>query len=303
MLKAKLSLMRHAVAGELLEKRKLSDSTLKTYVSLLVNLYLLLNNKIPAVWVGRYFKQNAPFVCEAVNLKTNMQTRATTFSALWVLTGSEEYQEELMRASDSVRSAYEDQTPIPLASGENGIDVMRDTFHALCHLAKESPTPLNLTNALLASVYSGQYENLPPRRLQDYAEMRIDGDPTKDNCFAGDGSGRYVFIFNVFKTAKHMGGVEIRVPQEVADLAEQLLQTRQGRELPPFLLLNTAGGKFTSASLHKRLVSLYGFGVDRLRSFYITEMHKGTPKLKKMEETAHNMGHSVEAQMLFYAKH
>jgi hypothetical protein len=69
-----------------------------------------------------------------------------------------------------------------------------------------------------------------------------------------------------------------------------------------FLLVNSQGAKFSPASLHARLLSIYGFGVDMIRSIYISELHKGTPSIKSMEHVAKSMGHSVGAQMLFYVK-
>jgi hypothetical protein len=68
------------------------------------------------------------------------------------------------------------------------------------------------------------------------------------------------------------------------------------------LFRNDRGSKFTSASLNKRLTGIFGFSVDELRSLYLSDLHAGTPALLDMENTAKNMGHSVNAQMLFYVK-
>lgn len=295
------SLLRSEIGNALMQRRELSASSLKTYVSLLYSLYNKLSKEEERgrQHVVDFFTSRAVDIVPAIqHAYKSMQTQATLYSALWVLTGNPMYQSCLSERSNAVRAAYREQIPPPPME-DTGVEIMEYTHGALLLKAQQESTHLNITNAIIAGLYAGQYPGLPPRRLQDYANMKKQNyDLDSDNCYALKEDGHYEFVFNEYKTAKWANGpVILRVP----DVLERLIDAL-GPSESDYLLTTTTGSKFSVSALHNRLKSLFGFGVDKLRSYYLSDMYKGIPKLTQMEDTAQAMGHSIGAQMLFYVK-
>jgi hypothetical protein len=69
-----------------------------------------------------------------------------------------------------------------------------------------------------------------------------------------------------------------------------------------FLIVNSKGKHFSAYLLSKTLTSLYGIGIDMLRSTYINDVVYGNDAFKKMEASALAMWNSVGAQQSFYVK-
>jgi hypothetical protein len=67
-------------------------------------------------------------------------------------------------------------------------------------------------------------------------------------------------------------------------------------------MVNSKGKHFSASLLSKTLTSLYGIGIDTLRSTYINDVVYGNNALKKTEASTLAMGNSVEAQQSFYVK-
>ena len=227
-----------------------------------------------------------------------IRTQATTLAALWSFTGVEEYRVQMRKVSDEIREIYKDQL---VEEHRRGSWV---TFHQISEIGRayhtrftNHPSLETATNALITGLMSGMYPGCPPRRLMDYTEMKVRNFDADDN-YINDG----VMIFNKYKTVKkdkEKGIVsQLQVPAEMVPIIEYVKKNT----LSDYLLNNTLGAKFTSASLHKRLFSIFGFSVDMLRSIYLSEMHEGTPSIRDMESTAKNMGNSVGSQLGFYVK-
>ena len=122
---------------------------------------------------------------------------------------------------------------------------------------------------------------------------------TKDNYVKGN-----FFHFNIYKTAKlnqNKHGTplqKVEIPKPLRPLINRLKKEK----LSDYLLLNSKGEKFTSASLNKRLTILFGFGVDMLRSIFLTDHVFADDLLKKLEENAEKMAHSLGSQLEYYVK-
>ena len=147
-----------------------------------------------------------------------------------------------------------------------------------------------LQNFVILSLYVLQ----PPRRLQDYTEMRIKGT---------DDTGNYIskskFIFRKYKTAKAHGQEEITINPKLKFILDKW------KKLNPheWLLVGMTDKKFSSSQLQQRLNSILGkkASVNILRHSFLSDKYKDI-NIRDMEETAEAMGHSKEQAMLYVKK-
>lgn len=290
----------------LLSQRFFTPSTLKTYVSLLYGVYKKVGHGTP----DQVFNDEER-VIEIVDAPGKpASSRATVYSALYGVTQNPVYHKRMKELSAEVTLAYKNQKN---TKKRDDVVLTMDEVRAIYRkLALKAAAPDakqdDVVNVLIAGLMSGVFAKLPPRRLLDYTEMRfglvgaVDDDMDDNLIFRKDD--KYVMYFNKYKTAAtdRAKGIMpvLDVPKQLTPFVERRMVARGGKN--SYLLVNSHGDKFSPASLHARLLSIYGFGVDMLRSVYISEVHKGTPSIKVMEYIARAMGHSVDAQMLFYVK-
>lgn len=233
-------------------------------------------------------------------------TQATVLAAAYALTKDKRIWERMHATSRDIKEAYKDQTllrrrrEVALTSAE-----IRQIYLDKKEQYAANPTNRALTDVLITGLMSGVFPELPPRRLMEYTELkphppppRVRGQPPMYNYVINGPRRSMLMIFYRHKTCKDGKKPQtLPVPRELIPLF--LKASREGRE---FLLLNDRGEKFTKASLHGRLMDIYGFGVDLLRSIFLSEMHEGTPSIRRMEKVAKMMGNSVGTQMACYVK-
>lgn len=279
------------ISEHLLKQRNLSPSTLKTYTSLLSSLYKKLNGE-----GGMDFFQEQERILEHVKSLPSPQTRKTVLSALFVLTGIQEYREGMSDDIRLVNSQYREQkTSEKRAPTLITFERVQEIHEELRRLMKRNPTQNNIVNYLISCVCSGVYgEALPPRRLE-YAMMKIRKfNPETDN-YADKG----VFVFNQYKTVRKHGKQTIPIPK---DLNALILRWKK---LNPtdYLLLNDRGEPFSTSALGKRIKELFdGNSQDVLRSIFLSHYYRDVPHLERMEALAAKMGHTVGSAMSFYVK-
>lgn len=289
----------------LLSKKDFSLSTLKTYASLLYGIYKQFENTPPEQAFNDIDKVTT--IVETPGRPAS--SRATIYSALYGATGNIAYHERMKELSAVVTEEYKKQkNSIKRNAVSLTMDDIRQIYRDLFLKASQKDRTQNdIVNVLIAGLMSGVIASLPPRRLLDYTEMHFvtgsDSD-ADDNIIFSRGD-KYEMYFNKYKTAAidRQKGVSavFHVPKQLVGFVNMRLMAPSTTS-KHFLLVNSQGAKFSPASLHARLLSIYGFGVDMIRSIYISELHKGTPSIKSMEHVAKSMGHSVGAQMLFYVK-
>jgi hypothetical protein len=95
--------------GEIAEKikdnrPKLSASSLKTYVSILSNIYKAMKGDGDVDW----FSKNVKEILDFLDTK-NDQTKKTSLSALYVLTKKDEYKEVMTSVMNAVNATYKQQ--------------------------------------------------------------------------------------------------------------------------------------------------------------------------------------------------
>ena len=287
--------LKTTITAALRERRQLSDSTCRTYTSLLASLY----TKLEATSMSFFVKENDAIIAHVEALESN-QTKKTIFAALVVLEPDvTEYNDHMRSNMSKVHANYRLQKVDPDREAKwMSFYEVKKIHTMLMETAKLDPTLENLTNAVLSGVMSGAYgAECPPRRLLDYSEMKsANFNKKEDNYISGN-----TMYFNVYKTAKFEKSKNIH-PQLTVPAPLRPLITRLKKAPGDYLFNNTKGGKFSASSLNKRMTSLFGFSADMLRSIFLSEVYKDTPKLDVSEALAANMSHSVGSQMYYIKK-
>lgn len=152
---------------------------------------------------------------------------------------------------------------------------------------------------------SGRY-GLPPRRLLDWTEMKIENYDARKKQQEKLNYNIYEpkkkqFIFSRFKTDDKFNRQIIKTPPYI----EQYLNIwKDIKPESPYLLTDTKNSKLTPITLNQRMNKIFGEGksVNSLRHSYITDKYKNVPSVKDMKDTATKMGHSVRTALTYIKK-
>lgn len=286
------------IKKELLEKRKLTEGTLKTYTSLLNSLF----NKLHGENNDFSILKNDKKVLPIINEMTSKQSKKTLLSALYVLTGNPKYSELMKDVAAQVSEDYS-KGLIKDSRKENQLeltqDKLREKYNLYFKLLLNTPSLENYINYFIVAVTSGQI-NIPPRRNLDYTEMMIRNLPKDKSQINYIDKGN--FVFNRFKTAKFVSPEDrqLKIPNELLKMIKKYMKDFNY----DYLLVRDDGSKFTSSALTKRLNKIYGkhIGVSALRSINLQQDKETIDALKVLEEKTKQMGTSVDAAKNFYIK-
>jgi ribosomal protein L18 len=270
----------------------LSASSLKTYSSVLRNLQK--NMKGEGI---EWFSNNDKDILEYLKDKTP-QTKKTTLSALFVLTKQQSFKDVMMTVMKSVNDTNKEQKK-NVKQEENWMSVteIKEKYEPLLVKIKSMLSNKSILNEstmmefLLVSFLGGVVKDLPPRRSQDYTELKIRNyDTKKDNYYK---SGK--FYFNVYKTAKTYGLQVIDVPKELDIIMKKWIKINTN----DYMLYSTNGNKLTSPQVTRILNKVFDKNVSTsmLRHIYLTNEYKDIPALSKMQNIATEMAHSVSTAM------
>lgn len=152
---------------------------------------------------------------------------------------------------------------------------------------------------------SGRY-GLPPRRLLDWTEMKIENYDARKKQQEKLNYNIYEpkkkqFIFSRFKTDDKFNRQIIKTPPYI----DQYLSI--WKDIKPessYLLTDTKNSKLTPITFNQRMNKIFGAGksVNSLRHSYITDKYKNVPSVKDMQDTATKMGHSVRTALTYIKK-
>ena len=160
-------------------------------------------------------------------------------------------------------------------------------------------------DARLHAMALALYTDIPPRRNMDYAAMVIvkklpkELDPSKNYYDLS----KKEFVFNVYKTASTYGQQTIAVPKPLQLAISKVIRdrplTRTVKETP--LLADKNGSALnTSLDITRLLNRVFGRPVSStaLRHIYISD--EMGPAIKKSEQMAKDMAHSVALQSEYF---
>ena len=269
----------------------LSSSSVKTYISILSNLYKKLNGEGDIEW---FIKENNK-ILKSLDDK-NDQTQKTTLSALFILTNLKEYQTVMNTIMKKVNNDYKNQK-MNEKQKDNWISIneIKEKYDALsvdANLMLNKKKILNeniMMEFLLISFLGGIV--IPPRRSLDYSEMKIRNyDVKTDNYYKAN-----KFYFNKYKTFKTYGMQILDIPKEFNKVLKKWVKINTN----DYIIYSSNGNKLSCPQITRTLNKIFGkkISTSMLRHIYLTDVYKDIPKINKMENLADQMGHSVSTAM------
>jgi len=280
------------------QRPNLSDSSLRTYSSVLSNCYKAVYPKDDAIDIKKFSN-------DGVFLKhiATMPHPSTLLAGLVVLTKNAEYQKAMNKKIVEHKSDEQNQTKndkqkesmIPKEEVQTALNKLKVQADHIYKTKDTSAKAMNtLCNYILLCLASGIY--MEPRRSLDWTEMKI---KNKDDALNFYDSKTGTFIFNKYKTAKVYNQQTEKVPIELKKILDKWCKYNPN----DFMLFNTKGGKLTSPNIATRLNEIFAkkISTSALRHIYVSHKYANMPSLKDLQETASAMGNSP-MQMLAYLK-
>jgi integrase len=280
----------------------IAESSIKTYTSIVSNLYKYITKENEVGDAVSFFNKHSKEVLAYLKDTPN-STRKTKLAALVVLCEkqpcAEVYRHQMIKDAVKYNDREKDQEKTE-SQKENWVDqaelksiyneLDKDTRPLLSKATLKPSEFQRLQNFVILSLYVLQ----PPRRLQDYTEMRLRNFTEKDNYI-----NKTKFVFNKYKTAKFSGREEIPINPKLKFILDKW------KKLNPYeyLLVGSTEKKFSSSQLQQRLNSILGkkASVNILRHSFLSDKYKDVD-LREMEKDATAMGHSVSQQMRYVKK-
>ena len=279
---------------------KLAASSIKTYTNCLKNLFVSVFPKTEFNY-KLFFVDYKKVLAYLKDVKFNV--RKTILSALVVISQNEKeevlnaYRSQMMEDSGKYNT-LEKQHTLSDTMKANWLDwpIIVDTLTKLKNqvywIFKEAkPTKEHLLE-LQKYIILACYTLIEPRRSQDYTQMKIRNYDEKTDNYYKKGT----FYYQNYKTAKTYGLQSIKCPNDLKYLINQWVKLNDKSD---YLFTDYYDKPLTSSLMSKTLNSIFkkNVSVNILRHSYLT--HTAGPELKKLQEIAKNMGHSMDEQALY----
>ena len=283
----------------------LSDSSLKTYRSILTNLYKKINPE--GAYDKTFFITNPRVVINFLkDIKPGL--RKTTLSALTVYTLDDDKVSSLYK----IQMMADGKVSREEIMGQEKTDKQKDNwitqnqviqiYNALEKVVKPifndsgslSTRDLEkIQDYIIASVYV----LIPPRRLMDYSEFKLkDFVEGEDNYMKSS-----MFYFNKFKTAKFKKD-SFKVPTKLKNIIQKWARITNS----PYLLFQSRNKdkQISPSYLNSTLHRIFGkkISVNILRHSYLTNYYADVPALRDIKELNEKMGHSLETSLEYVKK-
>jgi len=284
----------------------ITDSSVKTYVSLLSNLYYREHSRDEPIDLS--FFKDEEHIMDALKDKTP-QSRKTVLAAIIVLNGKDHKHEllstkmmadgkisdqELLEQNKTKKQEdnWEDYDKIKQLQNAYEVEALKklSTKGAIDHTAREF-----LTRYMMLTLSSGVY--FPPRRSEMIHIKMKDVDKEKDNYI--DLSTNEI-VYNQYKTVKKYGQQRVKFPPAFKAIVKKYLAKMSGQTY----LLERQGIPFLATELTREMYKIFGKNISTsmLRHIYLSSVYQDVPALKEMEERAAEMGHSFSQAMQYVKK-
>ena len=292
------------ISKRLRENRpELSDSTLKTYTSILKTLYRKLFGESENINFKNFEKWN-----EIKNYLSDkpISTKKTTYSALFVLSGLQKYN-DLMRdgieeyKEDTSKREMNEKQKESFKTQEQIKEIVEEYRKRADLLYKKSGRNVrdvqDIQDYIILALTSGQY--IQPRRAE-WVKFKIGSeniDPETDN-YIKDGK---QFVFNTFKGSEKKGTQIIEIPKVLRGILKKWLLINP----TPYLLHDVKGDPLNATKLNQRLGKIFGkgFSINGLRHSYLSSKYQDTIKLnEEMAKDMEAMGSSTAQQNIYIQK-
>ena len=289
----------------------LSDNSVRTYKSLIINLAKQLSIKIEtADDVIRHHTE----ILDHIKGQSagGIKTRLSALIAL--VEGSEQAKETLERFGEmmqtKMKQANEEADDQKMTDKQKKAMIPWEDVLKKYHELEKEIEPL-LEQDDLSKEQFARFQMyvllscmvlIEPRRSLDWTEFKLRNvDETKDN-FLRVVKRKPFLVFNAYKTAKEHG-------QQIVPCPPRLYKILKGewflKNEHDYLLMNsTQKNKINSTQFMKLLYGFFGSNVSTniLRHSYLNKKYKDVPSIKDMKKTATAMGHTVKQALQYVVK-
>lgn len=279
----------------------ISDSTIKTYSSLLKSFFYKHHDKSVAIDCDWFNKQDD--IIELLKDKAP-STRKTTFAALVAISkDNEKYKKAMMNDSKIYQNFIDTQTKTKTQEDNwKSFDEVKKIYDDMYNRIKpllNSKQVLStkdfkaVQDFIILALTCGVW--ISPRRSMDWVEMKI-----KD---VDKGHSNYIdknfFVFNKYKTAKFYDEQRVEIPKGLKLILNKWLKLNPH----DYLLVDSNNNKMTNVKLTQRLNAIFDgkISTSMLRHIFLTDKLKDVPALKELQQMAHDMAHTP-LQALEYVK-
>jgi hypothetical protein len=302
--------MAKIITEKLKENRpNLSASSLRTYTSILNNLY---KNVYPdtELDLGKFENQK-----KFLNFMkdTDGSKRKTYLSALVVLCPNcDQYAEQMNKDGQEYKAMQKTQTKTDKQK-ENWVEqdelqgiISNLEQEAVKIFKMKNPTMSDLQiaqNYIILCLVSGKY--IPIRRSLDWTELKLSGYDGENDNHLSIGKKGWKFVFNVYKTHRFHDDQEVNVPSALKKILTKWIKLLE-KVCPQneYLLVDNKCGKLTPTKITQRLNAIFGkkASINILRHSFLSEKYKNMPSLIELEQEATAMGHSLKEHLEYVKK-
>lgn len=293
------------------KKPHITDSSVKGYASNIISLYRKMKQDYKTQFdvkqLVNYFNKNVAHVLSFLKDNFTPSRRKTILSSIMVLCLDkknvyDKYQKQMIEDRkiyddenrEQKKSKAEEKNWIPQTEIET---IFKDYYKKFFPLFKKSELSRQERHDLINMMILSLYVLTPPRRLKDYALMKIKNiDKEVDNYIDDDS-----FVFQQYKTAKKYGTQVVKIPSKLKTILEKWNNINTSDYLIPNH--KYPNKPLTVSGLHTRLNNIFDgkhISVNMLRHIYITDVVlPNVPKLTILDKVATQMGNSVNQQLLY----
>ena len=278
-------------------KPAISPSSVKTYTSILSNLYKHVYGD------DDYNMKKFNDTKTIINYLHDYEPkrRKTILAALVVLTDNKIYRDHMLSDIESakIESHQQEKTEKQKANFIDG-NVIGKIMEKLKKRANVLYKQGNLSyheiqeiqNYIIMVLFSGQY--IAPRRAKDYTEFKIKN-INKDNDNYID---KNELVFNNYKTAKTYAQQRIPLPKQLKTILNKWIKLNDTE----YLLFDIHHKKLSNVTLNQRIEKIVGkkMGVNGFRHTYMSEKYQKSIKDDKdMKDDFKAMGSSIHQKDIY----
>ena len=280
----------------------ISNSSLKTYESILRNLYDKIGFDTDTYEMDLFNKESNKVLKFLKDLQFNK--RKTILSALVVITDNKDYRNLMLDDIKEYNKQEAKQTKTDKQK-ENWVenDELIKVYDILKHNSKllYKKETLNIDdlqaiqNYIILTLYNGEY--IPPRRSKDYVNFKIKNiDKENDNYMY-----KNEFIFNSYKTAKTYGQQKITIPKELKVIINKWIKVNPTE----YLLFDSSLNPLSNVKINQRLNKLFNkkAGVNMMRKTFLSNKFNHLINVNNdLDKTMNDMGSSRNQENIYIKK-
>ena len=282
-------------------KPDISDSSIKTYTSILKNIYQKVFNSSD-IDLSKFDDETDKILEFLKTITANR--RKTILSALVVITDNKKYRDLMLDDISEYNKdiAKQEKTEqqklswVEIGEVKNILNELKDDSEILYKKKVLKIQDLQqIQNYIIMCLLSGVY--IAPRRSKDYIDFKIKNiDPDSDNYLTKSN-----LVFNSYKTAKTYGTQTIAVPIQLKNILLKWIKVNPTE----YLLFDSKFSKLSAVKLNQRINILFSnkkVSVNQLRHTFLSDKYKDTIKQnKEINQIMKEMGSSTQ-QLSTYVK-